>query len=558
MTIVPVIERELRAQARLPFTYGLRVLSGALVLVVALGFSLHYGLNYRLGLSTLYGGEALFSYLTFTLFCSIWVIVPLMAADCISREQREGTLGLLFLTSLKSGEIVLAKGLAHWLRAMTLWLAVLPVLMVPFLMGGVSWKEGVMLLLTSFSCICWALAAGLLASAACKSGLRSLLSAMILGTFFFLGFLYLEGVSIREAMSLGHVWPASASIWSWYITPPRIWPGHPVVKPGFAEIARLAFPAGFLGATDTFGCWSDFFNAFPARAHALMLAAVGVVALVSAAVLAGAVAFAALRLRRVWQEEPAPVWVLRWEKTLCQPILWVSFFRRWMRYKLEHNPIGWLETRTWTGRMVSWGWFGVTVSLYSLAFSDPNNIYALRMIQKWMAWLLLGSMALSAAGSFRRERETGMLELLLVSPLTEGQIIGGRLRGLWSQFLPALVLLLGVWGYSLQLFTTGEESGQMFSIVVSYAVLPVIGLYFSLHGTNFIGAFLRTIIYGFALPEILLGVATALSEAGGLAGAQIPGTAFVAFVQLCVAGVLGWRLYRDLARRSFPLHRAIM
>jgi len=56
-------------------------------------------------------------------------------------------------------------------------------------------------------------------------------------------------------------------------------------------------------------------------------------------------------------------------------------------------------------------------------------------------------MAGSAAGSFRRERDTGVLELLLVAPLRESQLIGGRLRALWGRFLPSIILLCGVWIY---------------------------------------------------------------------------------------------------------------
>ncbi len=40
-----------------------------------------------------------------------------------------------------------------------------------------------------------------------------------------------------------------------------------------------------------------------------------------------------------------------------------------------------------------------------------------------------------------------MLELLLVSPLGENQIIAGRLGGLWTQFVPTAGLLLGIWAY---------------------------------------------------------------------------------------------------------------
>ena len=54
---------------------------------------------------------------------AIWVLVPLLVADCLSRERREGTLGLLFLTPLTANDIVIAKGLSHGLRAVTLCFA---------------------------------------------------------------------------------------------------------------------------------------------------------------------------------------------------------------------------------------------------------------------------------------------------------------------------------------------------------------------------------------------------------------------------------------------------
>src|SRR5207245_625847 len=94
----------------------------------------------------------------------------------------------LFLTPLTARYIVIAKGLAHGLRAMTMGVAVLPVLSIPFLMGGVSWQEAVLSVAMNSSSFCWALAAGLLASSRSKVWLRSLVSslslAVILGVLF--------------------------------------------------------------------------------------------------------------------------------------------------------------------------------------------------------------------------------------------------------------------------------------------------------------------------------------------------------------------------------------
>src|SRR5947209_16748717 len=137
MPFLPVIERELRASSRQPFTYWLRAIAVTALLFASLLFGLSHGFEPNLG-------SSLFSSLHFTLFCAIWVLVPLLTADCISRERREGTLGLLFLTGLCGPHIVLAKSLAHGLRALTLWIAVAPVLTIPFLLGGVSWQEAML------------------------------------------------------------------------------------------------------------------------------------------------------------------------------------------------------------------------------------------------------------------------------------------------------------------------------------------------------------------------------------------------------------------------------
>src|SRR5215218_2240681 len=108
MNVKPVIERELRVQARQSFTYLLRMLGVATLLFACFYFAATEGFMSQ------FGGK-LFGYINFTLFCSIWILVPPLAADCISREKREGTLGLLFLTPLKARDIVLAKGLVHGL-----------------------------------------------------------------------------------------------------------------------------------------------------------------------------------------------------------------------------------------------------------------------------------------------------------------------------------------------------------------------------------------------------------------------------------------------------------
>lgn len=174
-----------------------------------------------------------------------------------------------------------------------------------------------------------------------------------------------------------------------------------------------------------------------------------------------------------------------------------------------------------------------------------------------MALLLAGSMAASAAGSFRRERETGVLELLLVSPLTTGQIIGGRLRGLWGQFVPSIVMLFGIWLYFASVFPYAGVFLNVWSFLVTFAVVPVIGLYFSVRCKSFISAFLFTLAFVFVLPlgfVLLVRFAAWLSSTSNsfFDGGDDPATQ-IWFFQLVLGGFLLRRLHHKLATRSFPL-----
>lgn len=297
------------------------------------------------------------------------------------------------------------------------------------------------------------------------------------------------------------------------------------------------------------------------------------VALVSALFLLAMILLAAMRMRRTWQEEPPSAARLRVEKVFCTPIIGVAFFHHWLRHKLERNPIGWLEQRTWTGRLVTWGWFAVMISFYSAVFSARGVGLFLSEVQDTMAWGLLGVMAVSAAGSFQRERETRVLELLLVSPMSAGEIIYGRLRGLWGQFLPALLLMLGIWVYLAELFRERENFWLIPFFCAGFITLPVIGLYYSLRRKTFIGSFLSTLFAGLALPhlvKLLLFLAVQIILGGfaypeydhpWLAGLfrllsdLISAPIFITFIQIGIALRAAGRLRRDLLRRDFAVAR---
>ena len=104
MTVLPIVERELRVAARGRRTYWLRmaVALGA-VFIGACIFVLTLGLPSELT------GRHIFGWLSGLLLLYCLAYGRRSTADCLSQEKREGTLGLLFLTNLKGHDVVLGK-----------------------------------------------------------------------------------------------------------------------------------------------------------------------------------------------------------------------------------------------------------------------------------------------------------------------------------------------------------------------------------------------------------------------------------------------------------------
>jgi len=527
MNVMPVIVRELRSQARQPFTFWLRMLGvGAL-----LGGGFIFTVNSAL---TPARGAAFFGLLHLMLLCAVWILVPLGAADCLSRERREGTLGLLFLTPLRATDIVVAKGLSHGWRGLTLLVAVLPVLTIPFLLGGVTWQQAAASALINFNGLCWALSAALMASALSRSGLRALALAVLLAALGLLAQCIIAGVLLRSTVG-------------------------GIFRDGYSHLEfdlLMGFAANGLHP-DAWNFWAGNFTAV--RSSQLLTAALEST-VVSLVALNGAVWFAARRVRRLWQEAPPSVRAQQIEKALFQPVLWVSFLKRWMRWKLDRNPIGWLEQRRWSGRLVTWTWFAIVISMQTMALTDRDFFRSYQTWETLMAWMLALSLAASAAGSFRRERETGVLELLLVSPLKTGQIIGGRARGLWGQFLPSIIMLLGVWIHFAGMFDPQESLVKIRFFLVTFFILPVTGLYFSVSCRHFLTAFLLTLGAVVALPTLMIAVVRigwwfVTGNPGIFPITHPDGDSGVVVMQLCIGVIFGALLYRRLATRSFPLER---
>ncbi len=507
MTILPIIIRELRAEARRPVNYWLRTF-GAAAMTILFGVLLSNQPN-------THSGKQAFDMMSLLIFFGIWIVVPILSADCISREKREGTLGLLFLTPLRAIEIILGKGSIHAMRSLTLIIAVFPVLAIPFVLGGITKADVLCSLVLDLTALCLALAAGLLASSFARQWSRALILAEIFAACFALIFLKLMlfVVGLRSGNLLE---VARIVLHMFFFTSQNLWMGL-----GGVPAVNSTLPT----------------------AISLLAGAVLIFFLV--------MLFAAFRLKSSWQEN-APSLRQEWlQKTFCTPRYWLGTFQRRNHERLSRNPVGWLQQYSWSARLSKWGWCFVIISFISWLIGTDFTM--LHQGCNLLKHGLLASIAFSAVSSFQREKQNGALELLLVTPLQEGQIIRGRLWGIWGQFLPAFfILILSVIvapNHYYGNFGWDRPEFEIFPAIRDFIVVPVVGLYFALRIKNFLAAWFLTCLLTLFLPAFLLPV---IFEMDGIHPATA--NSIRLFQTLLLMSLTVWtafKLFEQLKNRTF-------
>ncbi|MGD1083217.1 MAG: ABC transporter permease subunit [Verrucomicrobiota bacterium] len=434
---LPVVQRELREGARRPFNYWLRV--GGATAGVLLLYAVHKSAQ---GDQTTEGIQ-LFTSLHLMLLVLICALVPAMSADCVAREKREGTLGLLFLTPLTAMGVAVGKGMVQAFRAFTLWLAVLPVLIIPFLMGGVTGGDVFSAVTIEFCVTLLCLAAGMLASSLAKARSTAFVLAVCFGVAFVCLFAGLLGagffskfVAPGEPLLLSQLSSLGESL----IT------GR---SESYLGILRNGVPVGALSRLG--GGWTPYFSG-PPISHVwqtLLLQSWLAVSLFCCLVLG----FAARQMERCSLDQTPSLRREGWIKTCCAPLARRRFERR-MRRTLEWNPIAWLQQYSWKARASKWGLcLGFVLLECAATTGEPSEILDTQYL---LLAILAAAMTFAGVNSFLKEKKSGALELLLITPVSSNQIIFGRVWGLWRQFLPAGLTLLLVWAASQKLVSSME------------------------------------------------------------------------------------------------------
>lgn len=547
-----VLQRELVVQARQARTYWLRFLAG-LALATTLGGQmvtlgdLARAMGLWRGAPT---GAELFAGLHTVISLVLLFTAPLIAADSIARERREGTLGLLALTPLQPFEIVLGKVGAHVIRLFSLWLVSLPVLMIPVLMGGVNWVDVKCAVAIEFALLAGGLAAGVLASTLATTWTNTA------GLALFLAFVL--GQSIATTAGLAAAWVGQGKVGGIGSLPGS---GVEFVFAAsvFPWAAATGLPmGGFSPMLSLKGAW------LPPFVDAALLGAV----LVTVTALVLATRFSGRRIPGLLRQETsgAPVPQRLWEKVREK-------FRgrpsptqraRWLR----ENPARWLFAFTspaHTDRVITF-WLAVAVAGFGIY---ANLKLGEGEVLVFLAPLFCGAVAVGAAlvgaASFRREVEEGTLELLLVTGLPPRELIRGRVRQLWAACLPALLMFGLCLGLGLLLDSENGNADAASALVAlvccataALGAVPI-GIRYAVRRLNPLHAWFWTLLTS-AGPPLLLGGASSMLWWGLTRGTELgdAGGKFAYLVGFCLtefalARTWFWLAANDLDTRLFML-----
>ena len=404
MTFLPIVEHELRAASRRRGSYWLRAGYGLLAMVITLFVFLAF-----LDDPFQRAGRHLFRALAwlsmpYSLLCGV-----IWTADCLSREKRDGTLGLLFLTDLKGYDVVLGKLVATSLSGFYGLLATFPILAVPLLLGGITSGQFWCELLVLANTFLFSLAVGILVSVLSRDARRAMAGTFGLILFFTAGVPAVAGLVLYLA-------PFSGSDMAWAL--------------------QLPCPLYALYQTTHMSLSS-------ARLHDLLWSV-----LVTHGLTWLFLVLASVRVAGSWQEKPAEGWTRRWREWRRNRTFGNPAQRKRLRAQLlEVNAFYWLAART-RPRPLYWRLLGMVAVVWWMLSRKFDSEWFNEAVYFSTAILLICSFkgwVVSEAGRHLGEqRKEGALEFVLSTPLTVKEILHGQWLALRRQFLGPLLAVVAV------------------------------------------------------------------------------------------------------------------
>lgn len=419
LSLPAVVERELRVAARKPLTYWGRAGAGASAVLIICFVMLAQLADAPLPLL----GQFTFRVLGAMTALTVLVSVLQFSSEAFAREKREDTLGLLFLTPLRPVDMVLGKLAATSLSSFYRFLAIVPVLAVPFLAGGVSLNDFLLLLLALLNLVFLGATVGLWVSARCWDEKRagawaSSLMVTLVALPAVIGAGLASSWNNAEALLFAALSPGFAV---WQAVMPR------TIEPSFLAGSLLwVHLLGWLFFLATCRalprCWQKRPGSTVPKAEHLGAVAPG----------------------------PKPAEARPCSNPESRPprqIIRREISGEERRRLLAQNPLAWFALRWKPHGMALWVIPGIALIGYLPALLAGVNANEWRLLISpfyALAIIFLVNMAIKtmaahyASYAFARDRGEDTMDLLLSTPATAGQMIAGHLHAVRATLQPVL------------------------------------------------------------------------------------------------------------------------
>lgn len=381
------------------------------------------------------------------------VLAAVLLSNAISSEIRQRTLDALLVTPLGSRHIVVGKLLSRLLQLVLILAIGLPLLAVVRLFGGVPWEYVI-------SCFCITMTAATFAGA----------------------------LSLFSSVTHRHAYEAVVLVGLWYLVVWGLLAGLMTGLTAAGYISRATGTAALFLTNPVnamFVQTRTLFSGPSAGGAGLSWPLHCLVMLAGAALV---LAVSEWRLRRACRVAVPGRTVRESRRRTAQPTQAQDAvrrepYRRQAIRRITGSPIVWKEVctplfRTRTQKVALAGLIVVGVGLLLMGVMLPGGAIPallLALIQI-MQLLLIIRLAVSAGGAITREKEARTWPILLTTPLSDDQIVKGKVRGALRRNLPFLAGLLGL--YLLAVLISPLDACE----IILIAGISLIGMVFFLLG----------------------------------------------------------------------------
>lgn len=402
MILGPIARRELLVTARNPLTYRGRWIIALVVFVVGGGIATLFSFTPRGAVPP----GSLLSSLSFYIFLYCLAAGAQSTADSLSREKRDGTLGLLFLTTLKSREIISGKLVAGGISTLYGLMATFPILSIIVLHGGVEYKDLAQLFLAALNAMFVAACIGLFASTHAFSRKQA------------------TAWATWSVLILWFALPGLAELSARY--PDWVWLSRILKCLSISHSFRMTAGLGALTGFDPYyhRPWMSLAGTHLLGWFFLLLAT--------------------FYLPRKWQDQPVGTGKgLPWRDRLRQWTYGNPKIREARRHRLlNRNPFLWLSSRD-RFRPLGSAFVLVIMSSFFLLPIIVDGWDEDIVIPYVIAAVLTTKLTMcgSAPQKMMEELENGTLEMILSTPLGVRDVIKGQIFAMWEQFRWVLVYL---------------------------------------------------------------------------------------------------------------------